>query len=226
MTSLFRALVIDDDSPCFNVMRLALLFRGYHVFHARTGALGVRQTALFKPQLILLNLTLPDVHGLKALRDVRAETEVPVIVLAGGTSEKLCLSALENGAHDYLNLPVSIPELMSRLESVSEPRPMAAGETLQRGSLLFDFDKGTVALHGQPLSLLPREYHFLACMARHPGRILSAESLLAAAGLGMANGGAWEVEDCIAALRLKIAGSGVELRSEFGRGYRFFHPGC
>lgn len=220
MTTPYRALVIDDDSPCFNVMRLALQFRGYHVFHARNGMLGVRQAALFKPDLIFLNLTLPDVHGLKALRDVRAETQAPVIVLVGGTGEKLCLSALENGAHDYLCLPASISELMSRLESLADPRPVGTGQTLQRGALRFDFDRAQVTLHDLPLTLLPREYHFLACMARHPGRILPPDSLLAAAGLRLANGGAWEVEECVAALRLKIAGSGVELRSEFGRGYR------
>lgn len=222
MTYPFRALVIDDDSPCFNVMRLALLFRGYHVFHSRTGMLGVKQAALFKPHLVLLNLTLPDVHGIKALRDVTAETDAPVIALVGGPGEKLCQSALENGARDYLNLPASIPELMSRLEGIADPVPLGGGQSLRRGNLVFDFDKGTVQLRNQPLSLLPREYHMLAYMARHQGRILPHETLLTAAGLGTTGGGIHDVEASISSLRRKLAGSGMQLREEFGLGFRFY----
>jgi two-component system KDP operon response regulator KdpE len=184
--------------------------------------LGVKQATLFKPHLVLLNLTLPDVHGLKALRDVRAETDAPVIALVGGPGEKLCLSALENGARDYLNLPASIPELMSRLEGIADPPPVTERQILRRGGLVFDFDKGAVRLGDQPVSLLPREYHMLAYMARHPGRILPHEVLLTAAGLRTTGGGAHEVNESIAALRRKIMGSGIELRDEFGMGFRFY----
>jgi two-component system KDP operon response regulator KdpE len=175
-------LVVDDDAPIRRFLRAGLGSEGYRVIEAENGADAVAQAATRAPDLVLLDLGLPDGDGFDVVRRLREWSQVPVIVLSARGQEEDKIRALDAGADDYVTKPFAMGELLARVrvalrhsaraESGSDAGPVVAGE------LSIDLARRTVTVAGEAVRLTPIEYRLLAILARHAGRVLTHEQLL------------------------------------------------
>lgn len=215
-----RALVIDDEIQLRRLLKLALQSRGYEVFEAESGSLGLSEAAFRKPDVILLDLGLPDMDGLDVLKRLREWTDTPVLILSVRDQETVKVAALENGADDYVTKPFSTAELVARLTAIRRRRKTPDEAALTLGALTFDFATRTVLMAGQPLKLTATEYSLLKLLARHAGRILTGNRILTTVWGPNAGEHAQYLRVYVGHLRKKIAGSSVEIKNEPGIGYR------
>ena len=173
-------LVIDDEAQIRMILRISLAAQGYRVLEAGSGRAGLALAAEARPDLLVLDLGLPDMDGREVLEELRRWSAMPVLVLSvrAGDSEKvLCL---DGGANDYVTKPFSIPELLARVRVLLRPPPLA-GEVAgpaRCGALQVDLSARRVSLHGQEIALTPKEYAVLAALARQPGRVVTQQQLL------------------------------------------------
>ncbi len=173
-------LVIDDEAQIRKFLRISLIAQGYKVLEADNGREGLAQAALNKPDLLVLDLGLPDMDGQAVLRELREWSQVPVLVLSvrAGESEKVL--ALDGGANDYVTKPFGIQEFLARVRALL--RQTGNAEQLQArissGALNVDFAYRRVTLEGAEVSLTRKEYDVLAMLARHLGRVVTQQHLL------------------------------------------------
>ncbi|WP_239334225.1 response regulator [Frankia sp. CiP3] len=190
-----RVLVVDDEPQLVRALRINLHARGYEVQTAEDGRQALRRAGSYQPDIILLDLGLPDLDGVEIIRGVRGWSTVPIIVLSGrvGSSDKV--AALDAGADDYVTKPFDIDELLARLRAVSRRTP--GGEDLEPiiiGNCQIDLAAHTVtravpaakAAHGpavpagegRDVRLTPTEWALLEVLLRHPGKLVSQRQLL------------------------------------------------
>lgn len=173
-------LVIDDEPQIRKFLRISLVSQGYSVHEAATGAEGLSQAALKQPDLVVLDLGLPDMDGQQVLREFREWSGVPVLVLSVRASEAQKVEALDSGANDYVTKPFGIQEFLARIRALL--RHVPAGETLDAalslGPLTIDFAFRRVQINGVEVALTRKEYAVLAQLARHPGRVITQQQLL------------------------------------------------
>ena len=173
-------LVIDDEPQIRKFLRISLVSQGYSVHEAATGAEGLSQAALKQPDLVVLDLGLPDMDGQQVLCEFREWSGVPVLVLSVRASEAQKVEALDSGANDYVTKPFGIQEFLARIRALL--RHVPAGETLDAalslGPLTIDFAFRRVQLNGVEVALTRKEYAVLAQLARHPGRVITQQQLL------------------------------------------------
>ncbi|MET1079880.1 MAG: response regulator [Pseudomonas sp.] len=173
-------LVIDDEPQIRKFLRISLSTQGYAVLEAATGAEGLSQAALNAPDLVILDLGLPDLDGLVVLRELREWSQVPVLVLSVRASEAQKVQALDAGAHDYMTKPFGIQEFLARLRVLlrhstgDSPRQTS----VRSGPLTVDFVRRRVTLEQLDVSLTPKEYAVLAMLARHQGQVVTQQQLL------------------------------------------------
>ena len=215
-----RALVIDDEVQLRRLLRLALTGIGYEVFEAENGSLGLSEAAFRHPDVILLDLGLPDMDGLEVLKRLREWTGTPVIVLSVRDQEAVKVAALDGGADDYVTKPFSTAELVSRLNAVQRRGRPAEEPALTIGGLLLDFASREVFANKQPLRLTPIEYHLLRLLAQNAGRVLTQKKILTDVWGPKAADEAQYLRVYISHLRRKLGPCGVEIRNEPGIGYR------
>jgi two-component system KDP operon response regulator KdpE len=225
--SLGRVLVVDDEAQIHRFLRPALEAVGYDVERADTAAEGLRLAAARGPDVVLLDLGLPDMDGLQALEKLRGFSEVPVIVLSARDREAEKIAALDSGADDYLEKPFAVGELMARIRAVLRRRLAQDGTppVFHAAGLTIDLMKRLVRLNDAPLTLSPREYALLALLARNAGKVLTHRQLLTAVW------GPAHVNDVqylrvyIGQLRQKLGAAGSALiATEAGVGYRMREP--
>ena len=221
-----RILVVDDEPQIHRFLKPALEAAGLAVLRADTGAEALRLLATRSPDLVLLDLGLPDMDGQEALVRLRAFSLVPVIIVSAREREMEKVQALDAGADDYVEKPFALAELLARIRAALR-RVAPAGakpETLLRfGPLEVDLARRTARLEGQEaLHLTPREWELLAALARAgDGRVVTQRHLLATVW------GAAHLEDTqylrvyIAQLRQKLGEAAFLIRTEPGVGYRF-----
>jgi len=177
-------LVVDDEPPITRALSAALSARGYRADVATTGQQALDQTALLDPAAVILDLGLPDLDGIEVLRRIRGWSNVPVIVLTAEGAEDRKVAALDDGADDYVTKPFSTPELLARLRVALRHRTKArdggAGDepVLVVGDLSIDLPRRIVEVDGRRLELTPKEFGFLALLARHPGKVLTHRMIL------------------------------------------------
>lgn len=173
-------LVIDDEPQIRKFLRISLVSQGYTVLEAATGADGLSQAALRQPDLLVLDLGLPDMDGQHVLREFREWSGAPVLVLSVRASEAQKVQALDGGANDYVTKPFGIQEFLARIRAMLRQAP--AGETresaLVLGPLTVDLAFRRVLLDGIEVALTRKEYAVLAQLARHPGRVITQQQLL------------------------------------------------
>ena len=173
-------LVIDDEPQIRKFLRISLVSQGYTVLEAATGADGLSQAALRQPDLLVLDLGLPDMDGQHVLREFREWSGAPVLVLSVRASEAQKVQALDGGANDYGTKPFGIQEFLARIRALLRQAP--AGETresaLVLGPLTVDLAFRRVLLDGIEVALTRKEYAVLAQLARHPGRVITQQQLL------------------------------------------------
>ncbi len=174
-------LVIEDDPAIQKVLRVSLEAGGYQVVEARTGQDGVLQAATRSPDVIILDLGLPDMAGEATAREIRQWSSVPILVVSARGKEFDKVAVLDAGADDYLTKPFSIQELLARLRALlrrRRPVDHAQPAVFQAGDLVLDVAQRRVTLADRPVHLTRHEYRLLCLLMRHAGRVLTHSYLL------------------------------------------------
>lgn len=180
MSAAPSVLVIDDEAQIRKFLRISLCAQGYRVLEAGSGREGLEQAALGRPDLVVLDLGLPDLDGQQVLRELREWSQVPVLVLSVRAGEGEKVQALDAGANDYVIKPFGIQEFLARVRvllrhSQTDQQPAVQVRT---GDLLVDFAYRRVLLAEQEVPLTRKEYAVLALLARHLGRVVTQQQLL------------------------------------------------
>ncbi|BAU75047.1 DNA-binding response regulator KdpE [Metapseudomonas furukawaii] len=173
-------LVIDDEAQIRKFLRISLSAQGYRVLEGANGREGLEQAALARPDLVVLDLGLPDMDGQQVLQELREWSQVPVLVLSVRASEGEKVLALDRGANDYVTKPFGIQEFLARVRVLL--RQAGPGEqqeaSIASGPLRLDFAYRRVTLDGEEVALTRKEYAVLAQLARHLGRVVTQQQLL------------------------------------------------
>jgi two-component system KDP operon response regulator KdpE len=176
-----KILIVDDEPQITRVLRTALSTQGYSIRIAANGVEGMEAVHAWKPDLLITDVSMPEMNGVELCREVRAVSEVPIIVLSVRNQELMKIEALDAGADDYVTKPFSIQELQARVRAQLR-RKSAATEPQQQvlnlGDFLIDIPQHRVAVRGQDIHLTPKQFDLLVCLAQHPGQVLTHRALL------------------------------------------------
>ena len=224
-----RILVVDDEPQIQRFLKHALTAAGYDIVAAEDGAGALKALATAAPDCVVLDLGLPDMDGKEVIREARAWSAVPIIVLSARDREAEKIAALDLGADDYVEKPFGIGELLARLRTALRHKAREAGEDTVFASdgLVVDTLRRLVTKDGAAVRLTPREYDLLAVLVRHAGRVVTHRQLLTSVW------GPAHVEDMqylrvfIGQLRAKIERDAEDpqlIRTEPGVGYRLWLP--
>ena len=177
-----RVLIVDDEPAIRRFLKSSLLAEGFVVEQAETAASALLALRQVKPDVVILDLGLPDKDGLEVIREVRTQSAVPIIVLSVRNDEAGKVAALDHGADDYITKPFGVDELLARLRAALRHRLQAQGHgpVFQTGNLRIDFLQRSVKLRDQELRLSRREYDLLRFMAEHAGKVITHQQLLTA----------------------------------------------
>ena len=170
-------LVVEDDIPVQNLIPVTLKAEGYRYLTAQTGQAAVISAATHNPDIILLDLGLPDLDGVEVIRRVRSWSNVPIIVISARSEDPDKIDALDAGADDYLTKPFSVAELLARLRvtlrRLSAASPDSASSVFHNGALTIDYAAGYASLDGEEIRLTPIEYKLLCLLSRNVGKVLT-----------------------------------------------------
>ncbi|MFZ1089826.1 MAG: response regulator transcription factor [Xanthobacteraceae bacterium] len=175
-----RVLIVDDEPPIRKLLRMGLTAQGYHVLEAPDGATALDLIAE-KPDLVILDLGLPDMEGLDLLRSIRAQNErVPIVVLSSRGDEAAKVQALDIGADDYVTKPFGTDELLARMRAALRHQLQVQGERpiFHVGDLSVDLVRRIVKLGEKEVKLSPKEYDLLRLLVAHAGKVLTHKFLL------------------------------------------------
>jgi two-component system, OmpR family, KDP operon response regulator KdpE len=173
-------LVIDDEPQILRALRINLRVRDYNVYTAATGAEALEQASRHPPDLVILDLGLPDLDGVEVIQGLRGWTSAPIIVLSGRADSVDKVTALDAGADDYVTKPFGMEELLARMRAVSR-RAIGDGDEprFRLGDLVIDLAaKRVTRRDGTDIRLTPTEWHLLEVLLRHPGKLLGQQYLL------------------------------------------------
>ncbi len=181
MTRPAQILLVDDEVAIQRAIAPLLRSRGYAVTLAATGAEAVDAFERERPDMVILDLGLPDIDGTEVCRLLRERADVPILVLSARGAEKDKVTALDHGADDYITKPFGPEELMARVRaslrrSLGRDTPLHG--QLTRGDLTIDFDRRRVSLSGMEVRLTPKEFELLTLLVSHAGRVLTHRSIL------------------------------------------------
>ena len=174
-----NVLIIDDELQIRRLLRVCLEGSGYRVLEAATGQEGLTQTAQYSPDVVLLDLGLPDMDGVTVLKRLREWSRVPVVVLSVRDREEDKVAALDNGADDYVTKPFGTAELLARLRVAQRHGlPPTESPIFRTGDLEVDLTARVVKLKGQEVKLTPTEYSLLRLFVQHAGKVLTHRQIL------------------------------------------------
>jgi two-component system KDP operon response regulator KdpE len=224
-----RVLVVDDEQPILRTVAANLRARGYQVLTATSGEAALAAAEVHQPDCVVLDLGLPGIGGLEALRRLRTWTTTPVVILTAVDGERDKVAALDLGADDYVTKPFGMAELLARIrvalrhgQGQGPERP----HRTQAGEVAIDLDAGLVTRHGEPVRLTRTEYRLLEVLATNAGRLCTHRFLLEQVW-----GPGYEEESqylrvYVANLRKKLDDPAAPqlLLTEPGMGYRFVPP--
>jgi two-component system KDP operon response regulator KdpE len=223
--AMHQVLIIEDEPAIRTVLRVLLEAEGYRVVEADTALRAEIEARSHKPDLLLIDLGLPDADGLKVIRRVRAWSQVPIVVLSARAQEEQKIAALDAGADDYVTKPFSSPELLARLRAAlrREVRGAAPAAQLQFGALRVDLARRETQGPAGEVHLTPLEYRVLACLARHLGSIVMQRQLIREVWGPERQDDSRSLRVCIKNLRAKLEPDPRQPRyliTETGLGYR------
>ena len=177
-----KVLVVDDDPSLLKALRLGLKASGHNVVTAATGEQGLLQTAASAPDVVILDLGLPDLDGVEVVRRIREWSQVPILVLSAVESESRKVAALDSGADDYVTKPFAMAELEARIRTAIRHRGTGGRApeptTLDRGPFHLDLVRHELQAAGTTVELTAREFEVLAYLARNAGRTCTHEMIL------------------------------------------------
>ena len=174
-------LVIEDDPQMRRFLRTSLHAQGFQILEAETGEQGLALATERAPQVILLDLGLPDMDGIRVAERLRAWSRVPIVVLSARGRETDKVLALDAGADDYLTKPFGVNELMARVRvALRHAKQLPSGEqpVIEVGSLRIDLDRHEVTREGRDIRLTPLEFKLIVLLARHAGKVLTHRQIL------------------------------------------------
>ncbi|MDI5963053.1 response regulator [Streptantibioticus silvisoli] len=223
-----RVLIVDDEPQLLRALKIGLTARGYQVSTARDGGSALRLASRRPPDLVLLDLGLPDVSGLDVIEGLRAGSSAPIIVLSGRTDTTGKIAAFDAGADDYVTKPFDMGELLARLRAVlRRPPVLDAAAAVDIGGYHVDLATFTITATGEgaaPVHLTPTEWRLLVPLLRNPGRVVTGHQLLREVwGAGSEKHGNY-LRVYFATLRSKLEPDRAHPRhliTEAGIGYRF-----
>jgi two-component system KDP operon response regulator KdpE len=218
-------LVIDDEVQIRRLLRLTLESAGYRVREAENATLGLNETAVRRPDAIVLDLSLPDLGGLDVLRRLREWTQLPVLILSVRGAEADKIAALDAGADDYLTKPFGGGELLARMRVLlRRTQPATEASIIRFGEVEVDFTKRIVTRTGADLHLTAKEYALLRLLLQHRGKVLTHRQLLRDVWGPAHETDTHYLRVHMANLRKKIEAAPDQprfLKTESGIGYRF-----
>ena len=220
-----RVLVVDDEPAILRALRINLTARGYDVVAAADGRAALELAASKHPDVVVLDLGLPDIDGVEVIRGLRGWTQLPIIVLSARQDSDEKVAALDAGADDYVTKPFGMDELLARLRAAVRRAAPVEGESLvEAGAFTVDLGARRVRVAGVEVRLTPTEWHVLEVLVRHSGRLVTQRQLLKEVW-----GPAYEKESnylrvYLAQLRRKLEPDPAKPRhlvTVAGQGYRF-----
>jgi len=214
-----RVLVVDDEAEVRNAVRRGLELMGYSIETASDGIEGIAKVESWRPDVVLLDLAMPRMGGLRALEVVRAWSTLPIIVLSVMGEEVDKVRALDAGADDYLTKPFGVQELDARIRvALRHVKPESPPSVLQFGNVVLDIDRHLVTVAGEHVHLTPIEYEVFKHLALEAGRVLTHRRLLSRVWGEQYENEVHYLRPVVTALRKKL---GTQLiRTEPGVGYR------
>ena len=220
-----KVLVIDDEAPILNALRINLAARQYEVSTAADGTAGLAAMARERPDVLILDLGLPDMDGTEVIKGVRGWTSTPIIVLSAWGQESQKVAALDAGADDYVTKPFGMDELLARLRAaVRRAAPAPAEPVVSTEHFTVDLSAKRVTSRGADVRLTPTGWQLLEVLVRHPDRLVTQRQLLAEVwGPGYENEANY-LRVYVANLRRKLEPDPSRPRyllTETGMGYRF-----
>ena len=220
-----RILVVDDDRKLVELVRLYLERDGYRVIPASDGVEALELVRRWRPTLVILDLMLPRVSGLDVCRQLRAESDVPIIMLTARSTEEDKLTGLDLGADDYLTKPFSPRELVARvrtvLRRVQRPEEDEGPDELTVGPIQISLKRHEARVNGEPVELTPTEFRLLSALVREPGRAFTRVQLLDKVLGPEFDGFDRNVDVHVMNLRRKLKfGSTGPIKTVYGVGYK------
>ena len=223
-------LVIDDERQIRRLLNLTLTGAGYHVRECENGQLGLSETALKRPDAIILDLGLPDINGLEVLKQLREWTQVPILILTAWDREDEKVDALDAGADDYLTKPFSGRELLARLRvMLRRNRPDREPSVFRLGSIIVDLSSRRVEKGKEEIHRTSKEYGILRLLLLHQGKVMTHRQLLREIWGPQHEEDTHYLRVHSAHLRQKLGDSDPEnriIRAESGLGYRIVADGA
>ncbi len=227
MSNKYKILMIEDEANIRNFVKTLLVTNQYQVFTATNAAEGLFELRVHCPDLVLLDLGLPDQDGLDLLVEIRKESMVPVIVLSARYDELDKVRALDSGANDYVTKPFGTAELQARIRSALRNSNPFAGNTLQgkmvSGDLVIDYDERKVFVAAEEVHLTQTEYNIVALLAKRAGRVLTYAEIIQAVWGADDIGSVKKLQVNMANIRKKMGvkpGANKYIQNELSIGYR------
>jgi len=180
-----RILVVDDEPQLTRVLRTGLKSRGYEVLAAEDGTTGLQLFREWHPDLVITDLSMPNMDGLELCRQIRATSQIPIIILSAKGEEKVKVEALDVGADDYVTKPFGIDELLARMRAALrranvQPQIETEQTMIDTGDFHIDLDSRNVLVANREVRLTPKEFDLLLYFIKHAGKVLTHRTLLAA----------------------------------------------
>jgi two-component system, OmpR family, KDP operon response regulator KdpE len=176
-----KILIVDDEPQITRVLRTALSTQGYTLRVAANGVEGMEAVHDWKPDLVITDVSMPEMNGVELCREIRAVSDIPIIVLSVRNQDLSKIEALDAGADDYVTKPFSIQELQARVRAQLRRSSVAEAEIPQiisAGDFYIDIPQHRVVVRGQETHLTPKQFDLLVCLAQHPGQVLTHRALL------------------------------------------------
>jgi two-component system KDP operon response regulator KdpE len=220
----YLVLVVEDDKPIRNLITTTLKMNDYRFITAVRGNEAIMLSASHKPDIIILDLGLPDIDGVEVIEHIRTWSDVPIIIVSARSEERDKITALDKGADDYLTKPFSVDELLARLRVIQ--RRLMKSENISvtefvNGRLRIDYVSGCVHLDNEELHLTPIEYKLLCLLAKNVGKVLTHKYIIQSVWGTPADNSEASLRVFMATLRKKLNDSSQALiQTHIGIGYR------
>jgi two-component system, OmpR family, KDP operon response regulator KdpE len=176
-----KILLVDDEAQITRVLKTALSTQGYSLRIAANGVEGMQAVHEWRPDLVITDVSMPEMNGVELCREIRTVSQVPIIVLSVRNQDQVKVEALDAGADDYVTKPFSIQELQARVRAQLRRTSVATEESpqiIQAGDFLIDIPQHRVVVRGQDTHLTPKQFDLLVYLAQHPGQVLTHRALL------------------------------------------------
>ncbi|MEO8028273.1 MAG: response regulator transcription factor [Bryobacteraceae bacterium] len=223
-----KILLVDDEDSLRRVLRARLLLHGYSVYEANRGRQALSLVPLFVPDLIVLDLGLPDLDGIEVTRRIRKFSQTPVVILSVRRTESDKISVLEAGADDYLTKPCNLVDLLDRIRGALRGQSLLKSGVFTAGDLLVDFNSGLVQIDSHPVHLTAPEFDVLRALVANAGRLLTQRRLVREVwGENNEESSVKKLRSTITTLRRKLDANPARpghIATEPGVGYRLRLP--